>query len=58
MLSNIQMKPFDFKTNSLLEMKWNELPSFPDAVDIYDDPYTWRTFSELRKFAQLHVILE
>lgn len=57
MPSNIQMELIDLKTNSLLNMKFDELPSVPNASDMIN---FWRSlpcehFPELRKFAQSYI---
>lgn len=57
MPSNIQMELIDLKTNSILKIKFDELPSIPNASDII---FFWRSlpcehFPELRKFAQSYI---
>ncbi|EZA55352.1 General transcription factor II-I repeat domain-containing protein [Ooceraea biroi] len=56
-MPNIQTELIDLKTNLLLNMKFNELSSVPNASDVIN---FWRSlpcehFPELRKFSQRYI---
>ncbi len=59
MLSNMQMELIDFKTNSLLKMKFDELSTSPNASDIFNfwRRISYEDFSNLRKYAQIYLCL-